>query len=89
MKLIFCSVFIALMVSQINAQFGGSVASNPSGGVDGSIHYGRAFGTPNHNVGGAVFGQGSSLGGRPTYGGALNYNKWVSINALLSLFVWK
>ena len=75
MKLIFCSAFITLMISQINAQFGGSVASNPRGGVDGNINFGRAFGTPNHNVGGAVFGQGNSLGGPPTYGGVLNYNK--------------
>lgn len=66
-----------MMLSQSNAQFGGSVASNPRGGFDGNVHYGRSFGTPNHNVGGAVFGSQNSLGGKPTYGGALNYNKWV------------
>lgn len=66
---------IVLVVSCSNAQFGGSIASNPGGGYTGNVQYGRGFGNEKHNFGGAVFGSLNSQGGPPTYGGALNYNK--------------
>lgn len=74
-SIIFTSFVITLALSCSNAQFGGSVASNPRGGHDRTIQFGRGFGNERHNIGGAVFGSQNSLGGPPTFGGALNYNK--------------
>lgn len=68
-------VIISVMALSSNAQFGGSLSSNPRGGYDGTVHYGQGIGTPNHNLGGSVFGSKNSNGGAPTYGAGVNYNK--------------
>lgn len=75
MKAAFICSLVILLTAHSDAQFGGSISTNPNGGQDGSINYSRGIGTPNHNLVGTAFGSGNSRGGPPTYGGAANYNK--------------
>lgn len=78
MKTVFISLAIVVaLLSYSEAQFGGSLSSNLRGGYDGTVHYSQGIGSHNHNLAGTVFGSKNSLGGPPTYGGAVNYNKLV------------
>lgn len=70
-----------LVFSAVSAQFDYSYKPNNAGGLHLGGSYTKQFGTPDHNIGGTVFGSGNLNPGNSirlkdkNYGGSVDYNK--------------
>uniref|UniRef100_A0A1A9VUE7 Attacin C-terminal domain-containing protein n=1 Tax=Glossina austeni TaxID=7395 RepID=A0A1A9VUE7_GLOAU len=70
-----CFFISCLSVVLVKGQFGGTVSSNPNGGLDVNARLSKAIGDPNANVVGGVFAAGNTAGGPATRGAFLAANK--------------